>query len=112
MMNAGGRRVGVAIPQNQGLEPGTPMTVMNVTELKLILVEYVDENGRKKSPSLGVVVGGKSYIWPQGEQVAAGFRSFVEAISKQVIGQLEAKKPGSTGAQVVMEGDVEITPEG
>ena len=112
MMNAGGRRVGVAIPQNQGLEPGTPMTVTNVTELKLILVEYVDENGRKKSPSLGVVVGGKAYIWPQGEQVAAGFRSFVEAISKQVIGRLEAKKPGSTGAQVVMEGDVEITPEG
>lgn len=111
-MNVGGRRIGVAIPQNQGLEPGTPMTVTNVTELKLILVEYVDENGRKKSPTLGVVVGGKTYVWPQGEQVAAGFRSFVEAISRQVINKLEALKPGVTGAQVVVDDDVEITPEG
>ena len=105
------RHTGVAIPQNQGLGSGSPMTVTNVAELKLLLVEYVDENGRKKPPTLAVTVSGKVFVWPQGEQVAGGFRSFVEALGKQILERMETKSPGSMGAKVVMDDAVEILPE-
>ena len=104
------RHVGVSIPQNQGALHDTPMKVNNVAELKTLLIEYTDENGRKKT-TLAVAVGGKTYVWPQGEQMAAGFRSFTEALNKQVLEKLEARQPGSTGATLVVDQSVDISPE-
>lgn len=104
------KQVGVRLPANQGADYGSAMTVTNVAELKVALIEYNDENGRKVT-TLGVIVGGKAFTWPNGEQLAASFKSFVSEINKQVLQKLEQRAPGTTGAQLVMDQSVDITPE-
>ena len=105
------RHVGVRLPANQGADYGSPMTVTNVAELKLALIEYNDENGRKVT-TLGVIVDGKAFTWPNGEQLANTFKSFVGEINKQVLQKLEQRAPGSTGAELVVDSSVDINPEG
>ncbi len=107
-----GRPVGVAIPTNQRTEAGVPLTVSGVARLELVLVEYTDENGRKRPPTLALRSGSQFFPWPNGEQLTIGFKPFTDTINKQILAKLEEDTPGSTGATMVLDNSVDVSPAG
>lgn len=101
-----GRPVGVGIPEGQRraqADTGAPGAVLHFVEAQTFAVQYVDQDGRARPPTLVHRIGGVWHLAPNGENYAATLRPV--AADSRLAKNLEERFVGVTTTNTIPKED-------
>ena len=102
---------GVAISERQGAETAPPMTLLNVADVRFMVVEYGDETSTKCREVVLVVDekdGPAMYQTPGGMQWTTALKPFNAKLNKQLKDRLVARASGDASKSVPKKDAVDV----